>query len=1191
MVEDFIEKLFDEDYNKYICIQCKEINTLCVYPYCFTFKNVHGLTTKYRDTIEELEKNKTDPKVEKAKDKLTHYFRGNIPKSVNIIDEDKDNTKEIGEEESKSKAEVNEENIKNGGVVEVNLAIVNPGGCRGKAKSISNLCINNNIKILVCSETHTSGSEVPRVSPDMVPFHRNRSETKTCKGGVCVYVHDSIKDHAVVVERGDDQNNDEWIAVRLNCFTPHLVIIGVYGQQENIEREAVREKWRRIFGAGNRFKDDGADVIIAGDWNVSLGCELGLVENDSSVSSAGKEVIDLMTKNNWFLANSLIKGNQRTHVDRSGGRERALDFIATSSKEIVMKTVCDNSFEATPYKVLMKGKTLIGRRFTDHKTVMMKMKLQRKPAKNVDPPEPRFIKSEESIAYYKVYTDDIARKLLPEVIQKKTPTVKVLKKIRRLMKKAKYKAHKVRRPSKKRAKVLSDEEIFFYQTNNLEEEMRNLENMKVNDKIWKTRQENITKERGRETNAIFDENGVLQEEKEDIVDAILRYNANLLGRNEHPRSFKELAELKKKLMDTLTEAEIWKFDTITEEEYVRAVKKITRKHKNMFLDFIESGPEFKVLIFYLLRRIYEEEDIPDDFFITVLQPLHKKGDRRVMGNYRFLHLRDFLSRLLELLIYQKLEPVFDDFTGESQTGGMKESDTLEHLLTLMSMVKKCENCGEACIFTFLDIKKCFDCAHLSDMNFELFLNDLDLKALKMFQIISGKNVIRIQGGEKTVLINNGEGQGSVGAARSCSLGITSVVERVSKTHPDPVFLNNVNIATSSFVDDTMSTDKSAPGAKVSGSIMTVALDELALEAHEKKTIQICCGEEKAVAKIKEDLKENPTEVQGWKVSQGRSEKYLGVVICEGGTKEIIDANIKEKKMKVMPVLKKIKILLKDPKILRIGRMKAACLLLQSQILPILLYGVECWLGITEEQYKKMEDILRTAICMLLSLPKNTPYEALLNEAGQFPMRQWIHVAKIRYINRKIHFKQKGRLYQILRHDIIHGVKTGFIGEAEELCKLYNLPNVTTCPLRPEAISRACKEVARKKIWSEVMKKRKIPMLPNSQKMKLEHHEFDPMRSKLISSYNCGAIVTKKTNPQCIPRKFMENKFDRHCLWPGCDGLDEISHIRNECQFYKTKMKNNKEWSDVRNLAEFLFELEAERQKEFGFSLLISGSWF
>ena len=39
------------------------------------------------------------------------------------------------------------------------------------------------------------------------------------------------------------------------------------------------------------------------------------------------------------------------------------------------------------------------------------------------------------------------------------------------------------------------------------------------------------------------------------------------------------------------------------------------------------------------------------------------------------------------------------------------------------------------------------------------------------------------------------------------------------------------------------------------------------------------------------------------------------------------------------------------------------------------------------------------------------------------------------------------------------------------------------------------------------------------------------------------------------------------------------------------MKNNKEWSDVRNLAEFLFELEAERQKEFGFSLLISGSWF
>ena len=33
-------------------------------------------------------------------------------------------------------------------------------------------------------------------------------------------------------------------------------------------------------------------------------------------------------------------------------------------------------------------------------------------------------------------------------------------------------------------------------------------------------------------------------------------------------------------------------------------------------------------------------------------------------------------------------------------------------------------------------------------------------------------------------------------------------------------------------------------------------------------------------------------------------------------------------------------------------------MLQGQVLPILLYGVECWLGMKEEHYQQMEDILK-----------------------------------------------------------------------------------------------------------------------------------------------------------------------------------------------------------------------------------------
>ena len=231
------------------------------------------------------------------------------------------------------------------------------------------------------------------------------------------------------------------------------------------------------------------------------------------------------------------------------------------------------------------------------------------------------------------------------------------------------------------------------------------------------------------------------------------------------------------------------------------------------------------------------------------------------------------------------------------------------------------------------------------------------------------------------------------------------------------------------------------------------------------------------------------------------EKYLGVVVTTGTTLDIIEANIKAKK-RIAPVIKTIRNLLKDPKIMRIGRLKAATLMIQEQVVPILLYGEECWLGMKDEHYKEMEDIFRSAISQILSFPKTTPYEALLNEVGQYPMRSWINLAKIRYFNRKLHWKQSGRLYNLLRAEIISGDEDGFIGEVDNLCREYGLPKVSTSPIAPSTISKRIQLDARKKIWWEVLKKRKVPMIPNTIKTHREHHDWSqPLTVELLSSRN------------------------------------------------------------------------------------------
>ena len=53
-----------------------------------------------------------------------------------------------------------------------------------------------------------------------------------------------------------------------------------------------------------------------------------------------------------------------------------------------------------------------------------------------------------------------------------------------------------------------------------------------------------------------------------------------------------------------------------------------------------------------------------------------------------------LSRILEMCIYLKLEPTFDSFTGESQQGGMKSGDTLEHLAMMMALIDHMEKMND-----------------------------------------------------------------------------------------------------------------------------------------------------------------------------------------------------------------------------------------------------------------------------------------------------------------------------------------------------------------------------------------------------------------------------------------------------------------------------------------------------------------
>ena len=382
----------------------------------------------------------------------------------------------------------------------------------------------------------------------------------------------------------------------------------------------------------------------------------------------------------------------------------------------------------------------------------------------------------------------------------------------------------------------------------------------------------------------------------------------------------------------------------------------TIKKKDMFSPFMNSSPELKAVIYLFMKRIYETEEIPTKMFEMVLFPLFKKGDRRKLSNYRFLHLRSFLPRILEMLIYEKLEKSYESLTEECQYGGKKMSDTTEHLTQIFHKIKECEEKGEGAIVTLADIQKCFDRIWLVDSIEPLTINDDIRKPVKLLFNSKNINNIKIKDSEHGFKQKSGLGQGGTNDPRQASLVITKTLNGYFILHPAPTKFNGTIIELSQFVDDssTLSTNtggkSAAENAAISGNLMTAGMDEISLKSHPEKTCQNVVGKKEFGEKMKKEMTEkHPTYIQGTQTRLSTEDKLLGIYIIEGTLDEIIMYNLRKKKEKCENSARIIRNFLQDPIIKRIGVIKTASMLYQAIIIPQFMYGFSSFPSLSKKR--------------------------------------------------------------------------------------------------------------------------------------------------------------------------------------------------------------------------------------------------
>ena len=115
-------------------------------------------------------------------------------------------------------------------------------------------------------------------------------------------------------------------------------------------------------------------------------------------------------------------------------------------------------------------------------------------------------------------------------------------------------------------------------------------------------------------------------------------------------------------------------------------------------------------------------------------PVHKKGYKQLISNYRPISLLQILAKVFEKIIFEKLYLYFEEnnFITKNQSGFRPEDSCTNQLLSLVHEIHENLDCGLEVRSIYLDMSKAFDKVWHEGLIFKLKQNGIEGKLLNLF---------------------------------------------------------------------------------------------------------------------------------------------------------------------------------------------------------------------------------------------------------------------------------------------------------------------------------------------------------------------------------------------------------------------------------------------------------------------------
>ena len=128
-------------------------------------------------------------------------------------------------------------------------------------------------------------------------------------------------------------------------------------------------------------------------------------------------------------------------------------------------------------------------------------------------------------------------------------------------------------------------------------------------------------------------------------------------------------------------------------EFELAINKL-KSHKSPGIDqilaeLIQAGGRTICLeIHKLITSIWEKEKLPEEWKVSIIVPIHKKGDKTDCNNYGGISLLPTTYKILSNILFSRLIPYAKEIIGDQQCGFRRNRSTIDHIFCIRQILEK-----------------------------------------------------------------------------------------------------------------------------------------------------------------------------------------------------------------------------------------------------------------------------------------------------------------------------------------------------------------------------------------------------------------------------------------------------------------------------------------------------------------------